>query len=76
MLSPSVISPEYVLRVQRCGDGFTATLREAPTGSGPVATGVAPTPAQAMVAAIANARISDTPMPDARMPSEFDPPTL
>jgi hypothetical protein len=74
MLSPSVISPEYVLRVQRCGDGFTATLRDGVAG--PVATGVAPTPAEAMVAAITNARIPDTPMPDARVPSEFDPPTL
>jgi hypothetical protein len=60
---------EYVLRVRPCADGFAASLQKCVVGRnpevranvGPVAIGVAPTAAEAMTAAIDNARIPDPP---------------
>ena len=58
-----------MLRVRPCADGFAASLQKCVVGRnpevrasvGPVAIGVAPTAAEAMIAAIANARIPDPP---------------
>lgn len=65
----AAISAEYVLRIRPCADGFAASLRKCVVGRnpelrvsvGPVAIGVAPTAAEAMIAAIANAQIPDPP---------------
>jgi hypothetical protein len=72
----STVSAGYLLRVHRCEDGFTATLRG--VDAGPLATGIAATAREAMVAAVADARIPDAPGPpiDRRSVAEYDPPTL
>jgi hypothetical protein len=76
---------EYVLGVRRCEDGFTATLwpcaadqPRVATVAGPFAAGVAATAEDAMVAAIADARIQDPPelLIVNRPADEYDPPTL
>ena len=69
--APLGVSIDYVLRVHRCEDGFTATLRAG--DADPLATAVAATAREAMVAAIAAARINDAPV---RLADAFDPPTL
>jgi len=83
---PMDVSLDYVMRVHRCEAGFTVTLRACAGGprgdvdsdAGPLATGVAATAGEAMVAAIAGARIPASPGPltVGRSVEEFDPPTL
>ena len=80
------VSTDYVLSVHRCEHGFTATLRARAVSTrsyvggdaGPLATAVAATAGEAMVAAIAAARLPDAsgPLTVDRGVDDFDPPTL